>query len=168
MVPFRPETSPYVPQPGVASGENTPILKRCSRGKPTKHEPGAMLPLAKFHKNAHTKDGLMAICKDCDNDARRQSYHDGKRKELFAGGDAQAEEGLIDPKFIIAECVKLYSETTRIEQKIKLLELMAKYSPEMKNAKPQDRTALMASLMESLKKEKATDAIPQVSEQTLS
>lgn len=138
-----------------------PLLKRCSRSKPTKHEPGAMLPLDRFRKNATTKDGLSAICKDCDNDSHREHYQREKRKELFAGGDAQAEEGLIDPKFIIAECVKLYSETTRIEQKIKLLELMAKYSPEMKNAKPQDRTALMASLMESLKKEKATDAIPQ-------
>jgi hypothetical protein len=159
-VPVNPFPGPndpsYVSQPGVASGNNTPTTKRCGCKHPTKHPQGLALPISEFFKNKITKDGLSPICKQCDYDAKR------RMKQRSIGEDTKETEGAVDPKFILNEAITLYGETTRIEQKIKLLELMAKYSPEMKNAKPQDKVALMASLMESLKKEKATDAIAKV------
>ena len=136
---------------------STPILKRCGSKHPTKHPQGLQLPLSEFFRSKNTKDGLSSVCKQCQYDARRRME---QRSRGVDAPLANEPDGTVDPKFILKEALALYQDPgSRLEQKIKLLELMAKYSPEMKNAKPQDKVALMAAMMESLAKEKVTDAI---------
>ncbi len=170
--------NPYVQQPGVASGNNTPILKRCSGKNPATHEYHAELPVSEFFKLASRKDGLAIYCKQCQYEHSNRCKR-GKRKalqiergfipeqqadiqaDITPGKASKKDKELVSSTFILTEAKTLYFATPppKLEQKIKLLELMAKYSPEMKNAKPQDKVALMAAMMESLAKEQVTDAI---------
>lgn len=151
---------------------STLILKRCHGN--VGHEQDAMLPVDDFYNSKTGKNGKDILCKKCRNAATSAC---GKRKtqrlqlersfipeqlaDIKPDTSSKKDKELVSSTFILTEAKALYfaKPEPRLEQKIKLLELMAKYSPEMKNAKPQDKVALMAAMMESLAKEQQTDAI---------
>lgn len=153
--------------------DETPVLtsKHCI-GDIT-HDRGIELPIANFQRHSKTADGYQQYCRDCLRELQKRSTKNAKTREKKKKqiGDVakldvdklikELENGqvTIDGDFMLRELLRQYAQPgIKTSEKIKCLELMAKFSPDMVNAdKNKSKKEVMASLLESLNEEKEQD-----------
>jgi hypothetical protein len=138
------------------------------------HPRGIELPLSEFYVSNATRDGYRPYCKACttaiNSGARRRRKKQLKLEQMKAEGrllqageptpENPARPDQVDSDFILGEALGLYYLTEDLDQRVKLLEMMAKHSPAMKESnKPKDKTAIMNALIESLKREEKAEVL---------
>lgn len=119
------------------------------------------LEVSEFYPQGNTKDGLRHICKPCD---KKKVKENALKRKIKQQGEEQSVDDLVqqvedgtfqvDQKWLLKELITQY-KGDKVRDKLKALDMIAKVSGYSQDNS--DEKAIIASMMESLKKENGTE-----------